>query len=236
MISESFFVNHPVFLKYKRKFDWKKFRKVSRLKKAVINERIIEIPFAIEALGRLPEKGSVLDLGCMESTLPLFVAGLGYQVTGFDFREYPYQMPNFKFVQGDILDLPFDENTFDAVTCVSTIEHVGIGFYNDPTDEQDAPDRKGMLQVKKVLKPGGLLILSVPFGMAHVDHQQRVYDKKALQGLVDIFDVQSMRFFKNVRPAQGNNFWREIDAAGAESLAYESGTDCVACVSAVNKL
>ena len=232
---DHYFLNNPIFLKYKRRFDWKRFRKVPYLKKAVMNERIIEIPFALTTLTQAPDGGTVLDLGCMESMLPLFMAAAGYQVTGFDFREYPYRVPNFSFVRGDILDLPFPDNSFDAVTCVSTIEHVGIGFYDDPAHDMDSPDVQGISQARRVLKTGGILILTVPFGKFHVNAQQRVYDKAALDKLLIHFNVQKACFFKNTHMTTGNNYWEKIDLDEASKLSYETGTECVCCVSALKQ-
>lgn len=232
---DNFFLNNPIFLKYKRRFDLKKFRRVPYLKKAIINERIIEIPFVLTELSNVAPASRILDLGCMESMLPLFMAAAGYQVTGFDFREYPYRVPNFSFVQGDILNLPFPDHEFDAVTCVSTIEHVGIGFYRDPTSEKNAPDAKGIAQARRVLKRRGLFLLTVPFGKPHENNQQRVYDKLGIDRLLYGFDVQKMQFYKNVHPVSGNNYWEEIRLDEAEGIFYETGTECVCCVSAANQ-
>ena len=107
-MEDRFFINHPIFLKYKRHFDWRSLKFKSSIKKVVLNERMVEIPFTIDALAGIAKASRVLDLGCMESVLSLFLAALGFQVTGFDFRQYPYQVPNFKFIQGNILDLPFE--------------------------------------------------------------------------------------------------------------------------------
>jgi SAM-dependent methyltransferase len=232
-MEDSFFINHPIFLKYKRRFNWRTLRRKLFIKKALINERIIEIPFVIDTLAGISKMSRVLDLGCMESVLPLFLAGLGFQVTGFDFRQYPYQVPNFKFVQGSILDLPFEKWSFDVVTCVSTIEHIGIGFYSDPKDNLSA-DIKGMLEIKKVLKPGGLLILTVPFGKAFINNQQRIYDQQGLDKLLVGFSVNTIKFFKNIQATKGNNYWEQIPLSQAESLRYTSGTECVCCLSALS--
>lgn len=230
-MEDNYFINQPVFLKYKRRFDWRSLKYKPFIKKALINERIIEIPFVVDTLAGMAKTSKVLDLGCMESVLPMFMAGLGFQVTGFDFREYPYQVPNFKFVRGSILDLPFENETYDVVTCVSTIEHIGIGFYSDPKDNLSA-DVKGMLEIKRVLRPEGRLILTVPFGRAFVNDQQRVYDHQGLDKLLVGFSVNTIKFFKNAQAINRNNFWEQIPQAQAESLSYTKGTECVCCLSA----
>jgi len=229
-MEDSFFINHPVFLKYKRRFDWRSLKRRPFIKKALLNERIVEIPFAIDALAGIAKSSRVLDLGCMESVLPLFLASLGYQVTGFDFRKYPYSVPNFKFVQGSIFNLPFEKGSFDALTCVSTIEHIGIGFYSDPKDDLSS-DVQGMLEIKRVLKPGGLLILTVPFGKTFINNQQRIYDQRGLDKLLAGFSVNTINFFKNIPVINGNNYWEQIKQDEANSLQYISGTECVCCVS-----
>lgn len=233
-MEDSFFINNPIFLKYKRYFDWRSLKRKAFIKKVFLNERIIEIPFTIDALSQISKEGKVLDLGCMESVLPLFLASLGYQVTGFDFRKYPYKVPNFKFIQGSITDLPFEEDLFDAVTCVSTIEHIGIGFYNDPKNI-GSPDIKGMSEIKRVLKPKGLLILTVPFGKAFINKQQRIYDKDGLDILLKEFVVNDIKFFKNVTVINENNYWEQIQQNEAESLQSTSGTGCICCVKSLNK-
>lgn len=55
---------------------------------------------------------------------------------------------NITFQTGDITSLSFDDNSFDAITSFETVEHVN-----------PAPFFKEM---QRVLKPGGLLILSTP--------------------------------------------------------------------------
>jgi SAM-dependent methyltransferase len=231
-MEDNFFINQPIFLKYKRRFDWRSFKRKPFIKKAMLNERIIEIPFVIDRLAQMAKSSRILDLGCMESALPLFLAGLGFQVTGLDFRRYPYRVPNFEFVQGSILDLPFEKGTFDAATCVSTIEHIGIGFYSDPKDNLSA-DRKGMLEIQRVLKPKGLLILTVPFGKALVNQQQRIYDHAGLARLLEGFSVKTTQFFKNTQVTGGNNFWEQVSAEQAAALGYQQGTECVCCLSAL---
>lgn len=62
-----------------------------------------------------------------------------------------YQRPNLHFIQGTIAGLPFHDGTFDAAVSFETIEHVAEGL-------QEA----FVKEVKRVLKPGGFLLISTP--------------------------------------------------------------------------
>ena len=59
----NFFINNPIFLKFKKRFNFLEWRSRTILKSVYMNERIIEIPFAIQALVSLPKGEKVLDLG-----------------------------------------------------------------------------------------------------------------------------------------------------------------------------
>lgn len=231
--NQNYFINNPVFVKYKRKFDLGQLRKKDYLKSVFINERIIEIPFALKCvIENLKPTERILDLGSMESVFPLYTAALGYQITAFDFREYPYRTPNLNFVQGDILKLPFEDNEFHAVTCISTLEHIGLGFYEDPEAEESA-DKQAIKEVQRVLKPKGLFVLTVPFGQWKVNEQQRTYDSKTLQNLTKDFKIQEMKFFKNVpEQANLNNYWEEVSEKDASVIDSDAKTDCCCLIKA----
>lgn len=53
-------------------------------------------------------------------------------------------------IKADLTDLPFVENTFDMVICNHVLEHI-------------PEDKKAMSEIYRVLKPGGMAILQVPY-------------------------------------------------------------------------
>jgi SAM-dependent methyltransferase len=79
--------------------------------------------------------------------------------------------------RGEITALPFDDESFDLVTAFDVVEHV-------------ENDRRVFAEFKRVVKPGGRLIFSVPLHAAHwtnfddyVGHARR-YEPAALQALI----------------------------------------------------
>ncbi|MCS4485461.1 demethylmenaquinone methyltransferase [Staphylococcus americanisciuri] len=97
-----------------------------------------------------------LDVCCgtADWTIALSQAvGSNGEVTGLDFSENMLKvgeqktrtMENIRLVQGDAMDLPFDNDTFDYVT-------IGFGLRN-------IPDYKvALAEMHRVLKPGGMVV------------------------------------------------------------------------------
>lgn len=158
-----------------------------------VSERIVEVPFMLRSITE--GERLVLDLGCCESPLPLQLASLGHKVVAVDQDEYLARHPNLSFVRGDICQLSFRPSLFDVAVCLSTIEHLGLGFYGDP--ERRQADLAAMREIRRVLKPGGRLLLTTPFGRAR-EGWQRVYDWAGVTNLLSVFQIESTRFYKRV--------------------------------------
>lgn len=73
---------------------------------------------------------------------PASYTGLDFNAEGIAFCQRRHQLPGLEFVQGDAQDMPFDDETFDAVINVEA-SHIYPDF-----------DRF-MTEVARVLRPGG---------------------------------------------------------------------------------
>jgi SAM-dependent methyltransferase len=222
---KEYFINFPVFVKLVHKYNFFKFKFEKFVKWVFINERMVEIPFVLQ---NIPSDKSIaiLDLGSTESSLPLHLSNLGYKVEAVDFRNSPYTHPNLHWTKADICQLPFNAESFDVVTCVSTLEHIGLGFYEDPQMIQNA-DARAMEQIRRVLKKGGILLLTVPYGVKKITEQQRIYDAQALDKVCALFTVKEKKFYASF-PGQSNNYWKEIRTVDAGKIESPDGrTNCV---------
>ncbi len=105
------------------------------------------------ALSVIKPGGYLLDAGCGNGEFLKLAAPLFVRVCGADIATPAtdaVRALGFEAVPCDVSGtLPFEEDSFDACTCLDVIEHV--------------PDPLAVLkELRRVLKPGGQLVLSTP--------------------------------------------------------------------------
>jgi len=95
----------------------------------------------------------LLDIGCADGTttrqikkiLPLTtITGIDLYKKAIDHAKR--KAGKIRFIHGDVHKLPFDDNSFEIVTAIETIEHL------------DNPNR-ALTEIYRVLKPNGYLII-----------------------------------------------------------------------------
>ncbi len=127
------------------------------------DERVVEIPWVLARLSA----GRVLEVGYAFAE-PAYVAGLleaaPRELVGVDLAHA--DVPGMETVQADVRELPFPAADFDQVLLVSTLEHVGAD--NERYGLEGAADGSGMRaalrEIRRVLRAGGSLLVTVPLG------------------------------------------------------------------------
>ncbi len=160
-----------------------------------VNERIVEYP---QILRWMPESGTVLDIGCVSSRLPIQLASMGYTVHGVDTRLYPFTHPNFTFFRSDLFTWT-PPRSYDVVCLVSVIEHFGLGGYGD-LEIPDA-DVQAITKIQEWLSPDGTLLVSLPYGKAGVTTKHRIYDAERLDHVFGAFERVREVYYQRVNGA-----------------------------------
>lgn len=96
-------------------------------------------------------RGRILDLGCGTGANLEAYARLGLRVVGVDlsFRAARYASRSGAVTVADATRLPFPAGSFDAVLAFDLFEHL-------------PDDRAAFAEAGRVLRPGGMLLLTVP--------------------------------------------------------------------------
>lgn len=93
----------------------------------------------------------------------------------YDYRPAALQLSQLNCQRGDLMQLPFATQSVESISCLHTVEHIGLGRYGDPIDA--AGDIKAMQELQRVVAKGGSLLFVVPIGIQNNIHfnAHRVY-------------------------------------------------------------
>ena len=157
-----------------------------------LDERIVEIPWVV---ANLPSAGPVLDAGSalnhpviLEQVMPR-VASL--TITTFTEEETNAELGP-SYVIADLRALPFEDESFETIVCVSTLDHVGMdnSAYGSPEPPSDDPDHEvdlAMHELHRVLRPGGRLLVTVPYGRPENHGWCRQFDEAGVGRISQAF-------------------------------------------------
>lgn len=124
-----------------------------------------------------PLQGNLLDVGCGEMPYRTFMSkGLDY--VGIDVPQAgAFSMQGHEeIISFDGSHIPFPDATFDTVLCTEVLEH--------------SPEPAALIaEMERVLKPGGLLIATVPFSarVHYAPHDFHRFSKYALARMFRAF-------------------------------------------------
>ena len=221
------------------------------------SERCIEAPWAetwLEGRRKILDVGFALsDLSWLRTLLGVRAAGA--ELTAVDIiapervaNRYPDDLREAALatpvIHGDVREAPVPAAAFDAVTCISTIEHIGFDsagstpesafarwrtLEETPTERDRQVSRDVVAAFARALKPGGIALISVPMGIGGAVPvrdslgfytRQLEYDAETWRDIAEApgFRLLEQRFFTWV--GEGEGHW--IEAEGPEGLAHQT--------------
>ena len=130
------------------------------------------------------ERGPIrhMDVGSRVDGFVAHVASFR-KIEVLDLRQVTKTVKNIIFHQFDLLDSAghFDASC-DSLSCLHTLEHIGLGRYGDRIMVDG--HMEGFQRLWAILKPGGILYLSVPIGPQRIEfNAHRVF---AVQTILDM--------------------------------------------------
>jgi SAM-dependent methyltransferase len=189
-------INGPLF--YLEKTECQTFSDCKLLAKVLYqqppnSDRNLEYPWLLENIKI--SSGRILDVGSTASDLLYDFLPKTIEINSIDLNSKPIKNEAVKFSVGDIRQTAYADNYFDIVSCISTLEHIGVtGRYGSDYDEQG--DLKAVMEMARILKPSGTLLVTVPYGSKDVLPLNKLYNKERIAGLFKGFSSVEVEYKK----------------------------------------
>ncbi len=78
----------------------------------------------------------------------------------YDMRPIDFPLPALTCGSANLIDLHWTDNSIPSLSCMHSLEHVGLGRYGDELDAKG--DFRAAAQLSRVLQPGGELLMVLP--------------------------------------------------------------------------
>jgi SAM-dependent methyltransferase len=189
-----------------------------------LDERVVEWPWL---LSRVRARGGpVLDAGStlnhahvldafLPAAAPLHVVTLHPEAEAHTERGISY-------IYADLRDLPLRDSRFATVICASTLEHVGMDNARYGAEGGGAVDPRfeagrALDEIRRVLAPGGAVLITVPFGRREDHGWFRQYDN---DDLAEMVERSRLEHVESKVYAYSSDGWRLSAPEAAAGLAY----------------
>jgi SAM-dependent methyltransferase len=164
-----------------------------------VDERVVEYPWLLSRLPasplRLLDAGSALNFELLLThdklnNKEIFISTLAPEGVS-------YTNLGISYVYEDVRQTCFRDEFFDCIACISTLEHVGMDntfiYTTDVTKAESDPSAylEFIKSLYRILKPGGTLFLSVPFGKYKNHGWFQVFNAEMVDSLINAFAPSS---------------------------------------------
>lgn len=141
-------------------------------------------------------------------------------VAFYDYRPAPLHLSGLTTEHADLTALHFEDNSIESLSCMHTIEHIGLGRYGDPIDPE--ADITACAELSRVLAPAGQLLFVTPVGKRGVIqfNAHRIY---TYEQVVALFPTLTLTEFSFVPEFGTDGIQEHADPAALTSESYACG-------------
>lgn len=135
----------------------------------------------------------------------------------YDYRPAELNLSSLLSEKTDLTNLIFKSDSIESISCMHTIEHVGLGRYGDAIDPDG--DLKAIAELQRVIKKGGSLLLVTPVGKPRIQfNAHRIYSFELINNLFKDFDLKDFSLINDA-----GKYLENADPALVQHLTYGCG-------------
>lgn len=163
-----------------------------------LDDRVIEYPWILSKLSFLKNSGkNLLDVGSTLNFKEIVEHEIlkNKKITIANLNPEPncFWQNGISYIFTDIRNTLFKEDSFDLITCISTLEHIGMDNYLYTNNLKNSEEKifdfeKAILEMRRVLRDGGNLFITVPFGKYKNFGRFQQFDLKLVNRILEVFE------------------------------------------------
>jgi hypothetical protein len=139
----------------------------------------------------------------------------------YDYRPAKLNLSGLTSSTANLTRLHFDDNSIQSLSCMHTVEHIGLGRYGDPI--QPEGDLVAAHELERTLAHGGSLIFVVPVGEPKIQfNAHRIY---SYEMVVAMFPKLTLKEFSLI-PDNAIDKGMVYNATQSQSDKQEYGCGC----------
>lgn len=190
-----------------------------------IDERIVEYPWVVAHMSK--GSATLLDAGsALNFETILFYPSLKEKkitIVTLNPESNCFWNRGVSYLFDDLRNLPFKSESFDIITCISTLEHIGMDNTKVYTTDSIYKENRSedylvaLKELRRVLKTGGVLLLTVPFGTYNDFGWFQQFNQDMVSKMMSVFgaDNGTAAFY-----AYTNGGWQISNAEECSSAEY----------------
>lgn len=137
----------------------------------------------------------------------------------YDYRPANILLSDLRTGKADLTKLFFEDNSLPSLSCMHTVEHIGLGRYGDPIDADG--DKKAISELKRVVARGGNFLFVVPIGRPRIVYNaHRIYSYEEILSYFPEFELVEFSLIPDnalkvgMLNGAGQEVKNQIDACG----------------------
>ncbi len=126
-------------------------------------------------------------------------------------------VPNIQSIEGNILEMPYENESLESVSCLHVAEHIGLGRYGDSLGPHGT--QKAATELSRCLAKGGNLFFSLPVGRPRLCfNAHRIHSPKQI-----ILYFNKLKLVEFSGTDDNKTFMRNVDLEIMEDSNYACG-------------